>query len=209
VSWHERLTGLDAMFLQLEDRTAHMHVGAVFVYEGQPPAYRDLVDLIGERVERLPRYRQRLAFVPLGLGRPAWVDEPHLDLEYHVRHTALPHPGGEEPLKRLAARLFSQRLDREKPLWELWLVDGLGGGRFAAVSKTHHCMLDGMAGVELTSLLHDLQPSVQAPTAPPAWRPRPAPERSALTAASLAEQLAHPVRLAREAGGCSWSSSGA
>jgi diacylglycerol O-acyltransferase len=199
VTWHERLSGLDALFLQIEDRTAHMHVGAVFVYEGSLPAYRDLVSLIASRIERLPRYRQRLAFVPLNLDRPSWVDESHLDLEYHVRHTALPQPGGDEPLKRLAARLFSQRLDRDKPLWELWLVEGLGGGRFATISKTHHCMLDGLAGVELTMVLHDAEPGRTEPPAARPWTPRPAPDRAALAAAAVREQLTHPLRLAREA----------
>src|SRR5262245_42410185 len=121
MSWFEPLSALDAVFLNIEDRNAHMHVGSVSVFEGRPPAYLDLIAHIASRLDRVPRYRQRLAFVPLGLGRPAWVDESELDLEYHVRHTALPSPGGEEALKRLAARLFAQRLDRDKPLWELWL----------------------------------------------------------------------------------------
>jgi diacylglycerol O-acyltransferase len=117
LTWSERLGALDAMFLYIEDRTAHMHVGAVAVFQGKAPAYRDLVALIASRLDRAPRYRQRLAFVPFELGRPVWIDDASMDLEYHVRHTALPPPGGEEPLKRLAARVFAQRLDRDRPLW--------------------------------------------------------------------------------------------
>src|SRR5713101_706730 len=163
-TWFERLSSLDSLFLELEDRTAHMHVGAVAVFEGKAPPYRDLLQLIEARLHRVPRYRQRVQFVPFKQGRPVWIDESQFDLEYHVRHTALPAPGGDEELKRLAGRLFSQALDRDKPLWELWLVEGLGGDgsagdgrtpkagasgdRFAIISKTHHCMLDGISGVE-------------------------------------------------------------
>src|SRR3981081_2651992 len=145
MTWFERLSSLDALFLELEDRTTHMHVGAVAVFEGPPPPYRDLLQLIEAKLEQVPRYRQRLMFVPFGQGRPVWVDESQFDLEYHVRHTALPPPGGEDELKRLAGRLLSQGLDRDKPLWELWLVEGLTQGdseRFAIISKTHHCMVD-------------------------------------------------------------------
>ena len=124
-TWYERLTTLDSLFLELEDRSAHMHVGAVAVFEGPPPPYRDLLRLIEARLESVPRYRQRIMFVPLKQGRPVWVDETQFDLEYHVRHTALPAPGGEPELQKLAGRLFSQALDRDKPLWELWLVEGL------------------------------------------------------------------------------------
>jgi len=199
LSWHERLSGLDALFLQMEDRTAHMHVGAVFVYHGPPPPYADLLALIAARIDRLPRYRQRLAFPALGLARPAWIDDAHFDLEYHVRHTALPAPGGEDELKRLAARLFSQRLDRDRPLWELWLVDGLAGGRFAVVSKTHHCMIDGMAGVELSSVVHDASADASPPPPPAPWTPRPAPDGAHLLVASLAEKLTHPLAVVSEA----------
>jgi len=199
VTWYERLSSLDALFLDLEDRTAHMHVGAVSVYEGRAPSYADFVAWVASRLERVPRYRQRLAFVPFGGGRPVWVDAADLDLEYHVRHTAVPPPGGEEPLKKLAGRLFSQRLDRGKPLWELWLIEGLGEGRFATISKTHHCMIDGIAGVDLATVLHDFSPHSGPPPGPPSWTPRPAPGRAELLAASIRDQVARPLELAREA----------
>src|SRR6185436_13663332 len=119
-----------------------------YVFDGPAPAYDDLVAHLVSRLDLVPRYRQRLAFVPLGQGRPVWVDDPHFNLRYHVRHTALPEPGTEEQLKLLAGRVFSQRLDRDKPLWEMWVVEGLDGGdRFAVLSKTHHALVDGVSGV--------------------------------------------------------------
>src|SRR5712691_405455 len=178
--WFERLSTLDALFLELEDRTTHMHVGAVAVFEGKPPPYRDLLALIGARLDQVPRYRQRVVFVPFRQGRPVWIDESQFDFEYHVRHTALPAPGGEAELKRLAGRLFSQALDRDKPLWEMWLVEGLGNGRFAIVSKTHHAMLDGVSGVDLATVLMDTEPSSTPPDEGPAWKPRKAPALSDL-----------------------------
>ena len=120
----DRLTGLDASFLHLERDSAHMHVGAVLVFDGAEPTHQELIDQIQRRLHLVPRYRQRLAFVPLQQGRPVWVDDPHFNPEYHIRHTALPRPGTEAELKRLAGRLFSQELDRSKPLWEIWLVSG-------------------------------------------------------------------------------------
>jgi diacylglycerol O-acyltransferase / wax synthase len=199
MSWYERLSGLDAMFLYIEERTAHMHVGAVAIFEGKAPAYRDLIALIASRLDRAPRYRQRLAFVPLGLGRPVWIDDANLDLEYHVRHTALPPPGGAEPLKKLAARIFAQRLDRDRPLWELWLVEGLAGDRFAVISKTHHCMLDGVSGADLATVLLGVDPDDVAPAEPAPWTPRPAPAAASLVARSVAGQVTHPLQLVRGA----------
>ena len=122
---NDRLTGLDASFLHLEDDAAHMHVGAVMTLEGSPPSHDQIVDGISSRLHLVPRYRQKLAFVPFGQGRPRWVDDPHFNMGYHVRHSALPEPGTEDQLKDLAGRVFSQRLDRDKPLWEMWVVEGL------------------------------------------------------------------------------------
>lgn len=198
-SWYERLSTLDSLFLELEDRSAHMHVGAVAVFEGPPPPYRDLLALVEARLDRVPRYRQRVMFVPLKQGRPVWIDETQFDLEYHVRRTALPAPGGEPELKKLVGRLFSQALDREKPLWELWLVEGLGDSRFAIVSKTHHCMLDGISGVDLATVLMDPEARAEPPPAPPPWRPRAAPKVADLLVDSVKEQFSHPLRMARQA----------
>jgi diacylglycerol O-acyltransferase len=122
----DRLTGLDSSFLHLETPSAHMHVAGVMLFDGSPPDHDELIEAISARLHLVPRYRQKLAFVPMGQGRPRWVDDPHLNLGYHVRKTALPSPGSEEQLRNLAGRVFSQRLDRDKPLWELWVVEGLG-----------------------------------------------------------------------------------
>src|SRR6266851_440427 len=151
----DRLSGLDSSFLHLERDVAHMHVAACAVVEGPPPAYDELLEAIVSRLHQVPRYRQRLAFVPLEQGRPVWVDDPHFNPEYHIRHTGLPRPGTEAELKRLAGRLFSQELDRSKPLWEIWLVSGLSGDRFAMISKTHHALVDGVSGVDITTVLFD------------------------------------------------------
>jgi WS/DGAT/MGAT family acyltransferase len=199
VTWSERLGGLDAMFLYIEDRTAHMHVGAVAIFEGKAPAYRDLVSLIASKLDRAPRYRQRLAFVPFQIGRPVWIDDASLDLEYHVRHTGLPPPGGLEALKRLASRVFAQRLDRDRPLWEIWLVEGLGEDRFAILSKTHHCMLDGVSGADLATVLLGHDPGEAVPAEPARWTPRAAPGTAELVASAVVDQATHPFQLLRGA----------
>jgi WS/DGAT/MGAT family acyltransferase len=199
VTWFERLSGLDATFLYLEGRAAHMHVAGVHLFQGPAPDYLELLALVGSRLHRVPRYRQRLAFPPLDVGRPVWVDDSEFDLEYHVRHTALPPPGGEEQLRRLAGRLMSQRLDRDKPLWEFWLVEGLGDGRFAVISKTHHCMIDGISGVDLAGALLDADPAAETPSEAPPWEPRPAPHGASLAARSLLEQVTHPLEILRGA----------
>ena len=151
----DRLSGLDASFLHLERGPAHMHVASTTVFEGPAPDYEEFRDHISSRLHLVPRFRQKLRFVPLAQGRPRWVDDPQFNLEYHLRHTALPAPGSEEQLRTLAARVFSQRLDRSKPLWEMWLVDGMEDDRFAIISKTHHALIDGMSGVDLLTLLFD------------------------------------------------------
>src|ERR671938_1572341 len=149
----DRLSSTDASFLHQERQASHMHVGAVLIFEGPAPSYEELLEQIESRLHLVPRYRQKLAFPPLETGRPMWVDDPRFNLEYHVRHTALPQPGTMDQLRQLAARIFSQRLDRSKPLWETWLVQGLEDNRFGLISKTHHSMIDGVAGVDLASVL--------------------------------------------------------
>ncbi|WCB93977.1 Putative diacylglycerol O-acyltransferase [Baekduia alba] len=193
-----RLTALDASFLHLEDSGAHMHVAAVMTFDGPAPAYDDLVDAIQARLHLVPRYRQRLAFVPLGQGRPRWVDDPHFNARYHIRHTALPAPGSDEELKRLAARVFGQRLDRSKPLWEIWLVEGLDDNRFALLSKTHHALVDGVSGVDIVSVLFDTAAD-PAPPAPPAsaWLPHPVPTSTELLAEALLERTTVPGEAVR------------
>jgi WS/DGAT/MGAT family acyltransferase len=175
-----------------------MHVAACSVFEGPAPEYWELVDAIVSRLHLVPRYRQRLAFVPLEQGRPVWVDDPHFKASYHVRHTALPRPGGDRELKRLTGRVFSQALDRSRPLWELWLVEGLADDRFALLSKTHHALVDGVSGVDIATVLFDTSRE-PAPVAPPDhdWVPRPLPTGPQLLADALLERATVPAEIAR------------
>ncbi len=197
----DRLTGLDTAFLHLEDNsTAHMHVASVMIFEGQAPTQRELVDHVLSRLHLVPRYRQRLAYVPLDQGRPVWTDDPHFNPYYHIRHTALPRPGDEAALRKLAGRLFSQRLDRSKPLWEIWLVDRMAGHRFALIAKTHHALVDGISGVDITTVLFDTSPE---PALPPAhaepWSPQPLPGSAKLLGEALLERATVPREIARGA----------
>jgi WS/DGAT/MGAT family acyltransferase len=195
----DRLSGLDASFLALEEGGAHMHVGSVLLFEGKAPAYDDFVAQLERRLALVPRYRQKLAFPPLVQSRPVWIDDPHFNAGYHVRHTALPAPAGERELRRLAGRLFAQRLDRDKPLWELWLVDRVGDDRFALISKTHHCLVDGVSGVDISTVLFDLDADPPEQPAPEPWVPRPEPTSTTLLADALVERAATPLGLARAA----------
>jgi WS/DGAT/MGAT family acyltransferase len=194
----DRLSGLDSSFLHLERDDSHMHVAACSVLEGPAPAYEEVLEAIVSRLHLVPRYRQRLAFVPLSQGRPVWVDDPHFNASFHVRHTALPRPGSDEELKRLAGRIFSQSLDRSKPLWELWLVEGLADGRFAVLFKTHHALVDGISGVDIATVLFDTARE-PTPVAPPEheWVPRPLPSDAQLLADALLERATVPAEIAR------------
>lgn len=195
----DRLSGLDASFLHLEHGdTIHMHVASCMVFDGPPPSHDELVAHVEARLHLVPRYRQRLAFVPFGQGRPVWVDDPHFNTRYHVQHHALPPPGSDEQLKQLAGRCFSQRLDRNKPLWELWLVEGLREGRFAILGKTHHALVDGISGVDITTVLFDVTPE-PAPTPGPEqpWVPRPLPSSAQLLADALLERATVPAEVVR------------
>src|SRR3954462_5278355 len=191
----DRLTAIDASFLHQEGHNSHMHVGAVSIFEGPPPEFEEFLDSLRMRLHLVPRYRQRLAEAPLQSGRPVWVDDPNFNLEYHVRQTALPEPGSEEQLMRLTARVFSQQLDRSKPLWETWLVQGLEDNRFALISKTHHSMIDGVAGVDLASVLFDLSP-VPSRVDPEPWTPHPEPTDAELVAEGVKGVVKRPFSLA-------------
>ncbi len=175
-----------------------MHVASTIIVEGPAPSHREFRDHIASRLHLVPRFRQKLRFVPFGQGRPVWVDDPHLNLDYHVRRTALPAPGSEEQLRNLAARIFSQQLDRTKPLWELWLVEGLRDGRFAIVGKSHHALVDGVSGVDITTVLFDLdrEPAV-SPGPAPKWLARPEPTDVDLLADALRERLTSPREIVR------------
>jgi WS/DGAT/MGAT family acyltransferase len=217
----DRLSGLDAAFLDLEAHGAHMHVGAILVFDGEPPEYPDLLRVIASRLHLVPRYRQKLAHVPFGQGRPEWVDDPHFNLRYHVRHSALPAPGGDAELERIAGRLFALPLDRGKPLWELNLVEGLAPEddepRFALISKTHHALVDGVSGVDITSVLFDAipEPEFEPPAADPddagpdqrPWVARPEPSASQLLARAWIERATVPgesIRALRDVARAPW-----
>ncbi len=194
----DRLTGLDASFLALEDAGAHMHVGSCLLFEGRAPGYDEFVAQLDSRLHLVPRYRQKLAFPPLTQARPVWVDDPHFNPGYHVRHTAIPAPASLEQLRNVAGRVLAQRLDRTKPLWEIWLVDHVEGGRFAMITKTHHCLVDGVSGVDIATVLFDAAPDPPAPVdPPPPWFPRPEPSPATLMADALAERMSAPLDAAR------------
>jgi len=193
----DRLSSVDAAFLAQEKPNTHMHIGALALFEGEPPVLDEFLAHIESRLHLVPRYRQKLATPPLETGRPLWVDDPTFNLAYHVRHTALPRPeassplrspapGDEDALLAMCARVFAQRLDRSKPLWELWLVEGLRGGGFALVSKTHHAVVDGVSGVDLSTVLFDL--SAEGPgevNGAEPWVPQPEPSSAELAAHGL------------------------
>jgi len=172
------MSALDAEFLHLEDGISHMHIGCVCVFADPPPSFDDIAGMIGAKLHLIPRYRQRVRSVPLELGRPVWVDDPHFTLAYHLRHTALPAPGDDAALCRLMGRIMSQPLDRGRPLWETWLVEGLEGSHWALVFKIHHCMVDGIAGVGLLRVLLDLE-SHTTVGEPEPWEPEAEPHGSA------------------------------
>jgi len=195
----DRLTAVDASFLSNEGSASHMHIGAILVFEGPPPRYVDLVEHIRGRLGQIPRFRQKLVTPPLEAGRPLWADDVNFNLSYHVRHTALPEPGGEAQLRRLCGRVFSQQLDRSKPLWELWLVQGLEDDRFAILTKTHHAMVDGISGVDIGTVLFELEPTPEPAPVTDTWIPEPEPGTSELVARGVSDAAAAPVKLAERA----------
>ena len=195
----DRLTSVDASFLSNETSSSHMHVGAILIFEGPPPLYVDLVEHIRSRLGQVPRFRQRIVVPPLEAGRPLWADDVNFNLTYHIRHTGLPEPGGEEELKQLAARVFSQQLDRSKPLWELWLVQGLERDRFAILTKTHHAMVDGVSGVDIGTVLFDLEPVPKPVERVADWMPRPEPKTSTLVTRAATDLASAPLKLAERA----------
>jgi WS/DGAT/MGAT family acyltransferase len=196
MSTYQRLTVLDEMFLHLEGQNTHMHVGAAILFEGPPPDFTEFLESARTRLQKVPRFRQKLAKVPFGLGRPVWVDDTHFNLEYHIRHTALPPPGNDEKLKALTARIMSQRLDRSKPLWEIWVVEGLSGDRFALISKTHHALVDGVSGADIMTVILDLEREPEK-LEPERWIPEPEPTPDRLMIDALRERVTSPAEAMR------------
>jgi len=200
---YERLSAQDASFLAFEDGSTHMHVAATQVLEAGPlrtpeggidfDAYRRAIESV---LHRIPRYRQKLQWIPFE-NHPVWVDDPDFNLDYHLRHTSLPQPGGERQLKRLSARVMSQPLDRAKPLWEIWVVEGMEEGRFGLISKIHHCMVDGSSGVDLAQILMSLSPDDTRIDEAPRYLPRPAPSGTRLVIDEWARRATMPIQILR------------
>jgi diacylglycerol O-acyltransferase / wax synthase len=191
---------VDASFLHQEGPVSHMHIGGLTIVEGPPPSAEEFLEEIRRRLHLVPRYRHKLAYTAIDSGRPVWIDDPNFNLEYHVRHTALPEPGTWEQLQDLTARIFSQQLDRSKPLWEMWLIEGLEQNRFALITKTHHSLIDGIAGVDLATVLFDLSPDPpQIPHSGQPWQPHPEPSTPYLLGAGLLGAARAGVALAEAA----------
>src|ERR1035438_2385151 len=226
----ERMSTLDTGFFFVEHENVPMHIGSVAVFEGPAPAYEDPVELVAAKLPLVPRYRQVVRTTPLQIFRPVWADDPHFEIGYHVRHAAVPAPGGASQLRKLAARIFAQRLDRAKPLsgagplvaagtarpgasqlrklaarifaqrldrarplWEAWLLEGLKGGRWALISKVHHCMVDGIGGNDLMAAIFDLGPAVGRPAAA-AWDPGPGPSVTDLVTGGILDAATWSLR---------------
>jgi diacylglycerol O-acyltransferase len=186
-----RMSPLDASFLHLEDNVTQLHIGSVAIFEGPPPPFEGVLEMVAGKLPLVPRYRQVVRFVPLAMGRPVWVDDSHFNIEYHVRRTALPAPGGEQELRNLVGRVMSQQLDRAKPLWEMWIAEGLGEGGWAIVSKVHHCMVDGVAGTDLLTVILDREREAgRFPS--DTWKPEPEPTGVELLADAVVERLVSP-----------------
>ncbi len=183
-TFHEELSALDAFFLYAERDEAPLHIGGVYIFEGEPRAAgaagaRGIIRTLQERLDLVPRYRQKVRFRPLNLGHPVWVDDPDFDIAYHVRHAALARPGDDAALREFASRALARRLDRARPLWELYVVEGLTGGRVALINKVHHAMVDGLSTVDIGTLLFDSEPEPQH-RIPTPWEPRPGPDELSL-----------------------------
>jgi diacylglycerol O-acyltransferase / wax synthase len=194
----DRMSPLDASFLHIEDAASHMHIGSVAVFDGPPPMYEEFEAMVAGKLPAVPRYRQKVRFVPFQLGRPVWVDDPHFNLAYHLRHSALASPGGDRELRNLVGRVMSQQLDRHKPLWEMWMVEGLERGHWALVSKVHHCMVDGVSGTDLLTVVLDAERE-PASSLPDAWRPEAEPRSARLVVDALTDLVASPYEQLRAA----------
>ncbi len=187
----ERLSPLDATFLYVEDGVTHMHIASCAILEGPPPPWGELVGQMTGRLGRVPRYRQVVRFVPLQLGRPVWVDDDHFCIDDHVRRAALPSPGGKAELCALMGLLMSEELDRHRPLWQMWVVEGLEDGRWAVITKVHHCMADGVAGTDLISAVFDREP-LPPSEEPDTWEPAPTPSGLRLLTDAAAHLVSSP-----------------
>ncbi len=189
----QTMSPVDAIFLHAEDGITHMHIGSCSIFAGPSPSIAEITNLIESKLPLLTRYRQKVRFVPAGLGHPVWVDDPDFNLNYHVRHSALPPPGDEHDLENLMGRLMSQELDRKRPLWEAWVIEGLPSDRWALITKVHHCMVDGVAGTDLMTVLLDPDRATKTQPIKP-WTPEPEPSDLQLTLRALGRVALSPAR---------------
>lgn len=189
----ERMSTLDAGFFFVEHENVPMHLGSLALFEGPAPAYADLVQLFAAKLPLVPRYRQVVRTMPLQVVRPVWTDDQHFEIGYHVRHAAVAPPGGDQQLRSFAARIFAQRLDRARPLWEAWFLEGIEGGRWAIISKVHHCMVDGIGGTDLMTVVFDLSSDAERPV-PVSWEPEPGPSAVSQLAGGLRDTVTWPLR---------------
>ncbi len=190
----EWMSPMDASFLHIETPNNPMHIGGVSIFEGPAPPFERLEEMVAAKLDAVPRYRQKVRFVPLGLGRPVWIEDPHFNLGYHLRHSALPAPGSEEVLRRTAARIFAQHLDRRKPLWEIWMIEGLSKNRWALLSKVHHCMVDGVSATDLMTVMFDDSPPSRSAHS---WQPSPEPGAAELLLRTVLHQAVSPYEQLR------------
>ncbi|MBW2374245.1 MAG: wax ester/triacylglycerol synthase family O-acyltransferase [Deltaproteobacteria bacterium] len=202
-TYYDRLSAMDAMFLEIEDAQTHMHVGSVGLYELGPLRKPDggldferVHDFAESQLHKNPRFRQRIEWIPT-FDRPVWVDDASFNLAYHLRHTSLPRPGDERQLKRMVGRILSQKLDVGKPLWEIWVIEGVEGDRFAVLSKLHHCVADGVAGSDLLNMLMGTDPNYEPDPNPHVWKPRMAPAGRRLMLDEALRQASAPLKLLR------------
>jgi WS/DGAT/MGAT family acyltransferase len=188
-----RMSTLDAEFFFAEHDNVPMHMGSVAVFDGPAPAYRDVLRLFESKLPRVPRYRQVVRTVPGQILRPVWADDEHFTIRHQVHHATVPAPGDDEQLRAVAAKLFARRLDLSRPLWEEWFLEGLEGGRWAILSKVHHCMADGIGGNDLMTLVFDTDPQARPPD-PVKWTPAPGPSLADRAADQLRDTLTRPAR---------------
>jgi len=191
----ERMSTLDAGFFFVEHPNAPLHLGVLAVFEGPAPSYRELAGLYAAKLPQVPRYRQVVQTAPLQMFRPAWADDEHFEIGYHLRRAAVPRPGRALQLRQLAGQIYAQPLNRSRPLWESWLLEGIEAGRWAILSKVHHCMVDGIGGADLMAEVFDLHPDAGPPVQPAVWEPQPRPSLAGTLANGIRDAVTGPLLL--------------
>lgn len=197
----ERMSTLDAGFYFMEHANMPMHLGALAVFEGPAPSYQQLADLYAAKLPRVPRYRQVVRTAPMQVLRPAWADDEHFEVGYHLRRAVVPQPGQAWQLRRLAEQIYAQPLDRSRPLWEAWLLEGIQAGRWAILNKVHHCVVDGLGGADLLAEIFDLEPDAGPAGQPIAVEPPEEPASAGATATGIGAAVTWPLRLLASAPG--------